>query len=320
MNNTTNSDIPATYDERKIQPFLSRMEDYKIGIVRWKVPSWNIPMFKWEAHKYFVSLVAQGDNYDQEVNAPNNTNNVFTYDEFVEQVNISLRLAFAALVLGHAEYDGETKAPEIVYNAETKLFSIVIKIMIAGHASIWTPTNTPNPITLYFSDSLFSLFRSFVSPAVNPTGYRAISILDTINNRYPNGYFLRDDDDPLGGYVVTRGSYPCLYAWQKLTRIIIMTTLPIQTEDIGSSNRLGAPIEQSILTDFEVEKSQQNLREPIYYFANNNKRFVNFTSNGPLKEMNLQIFWEDDDLGYNQLMIPPGGECYIKLQFVKKSP
>jgi hypothetical protein len=329
INNDTNHDMEATYDERKIQPFLSDMSDYKIGIIRWKVPSFYIPMFQFQANHFYVTLgLPNGDNYEQavtwEVGA--NTNNVYDYETFIYRVNMAFRLSFTALLAAHGVYNDLTAPPVIYYDSDTKNFMLAVEMKDADEGNIYAPDSIyVQPISIYFNANLFKLFNGFSNTFISSNGNRnyRINVLQTINNKYPPNHFysIPNAQQPVDGYIIMKTNYPCLFAWHKLARIIITTTLPIETEDIGartgSNSKLGLPISQAILTDFEVIKSDQALREPTYYFTNNDKRYVNFTANGPLKEMNLSIFWEDDELNVTRLVIPPGGECYIKLQFLK---
>ena len=100
------------------------------------------------------------------------------------------------------------------------------------------------------------------------------------------------------------------------------TTLPVETEDIGFKdspyNASGLPMNQAILTDFEVIKSEQNALDDIIFYSNNEKRYLNFASTGQLKEMDLSIYWETNDQKPIPLMLKPGEEANIKIQFCRR--
>ena len=332
MVNRTDSDIPATFHERRVQPILDEMSDYEIGIIRWKISGLSFPLFIWEEDKYFVSLSAGNEIYVQEVTNPHTNHAINYYEEFVDMVNAAFDRAWDELIEddAHPEYKDITSSPEILYDSGTKLFYIVTQIKEASQTSIYYPTarDDHEPIEIYFSTALWKLFRGFPSDEYNVhdnADYR-IHVLEAINNRRDQDYFYRptvpDGDLPKSGYVVTPTSFPCLNAWHSINRIIMTTTLPVETEDIGFKdspyNASGLPMNQAILTDFEVIKSEQNALDDIIFYSNNEKRYLNFASTGQLKEMDLSIYWETNDQKPIPLMLKPGEEANVKIQFCRR--
>ena len=97
----------------------------------------------------------------------------------------------------------------------------------------------------------------------------------------------------------------------------MLTTLPIESDDFGLPDASGFAFNNSILTDFEVAPSQK-VRDDIYHFSLTNQRYLNFKGFGELEEMNLSVFYEYNNNVLVPLMIPPGKEVYVKLQFRRK--
>ena len=332
MVNKTDEDIPATFHERRVQPILDEMSDYEIGIIRWKISGMKIPLFIWEAGKYYVSL-SVGDNvYIQEVTNQNLDDSIYYYEEFIDMVNAAFDRAWDELVHvdEHPEYKDITETPEILYDSNTKLFYIVTQIKEAEQASIYHPTarDDHTPIEIFFSTELYKLFRGFKCDeyhAMEHADYR-IHVMDVMNNKRPPEFFwlptIPDAELPKSGYVMTPTSFPCMNAWHSLNRIIMTTTLPVETEDIGmkdsSYNSSGLPMNQAILTDFEVVKNEQNALDDIIYYCTNEKRYLNFSSTGQLNEMDLSIYWETNSQKPIQLMLKSGEEANVKIQFCRR--
>lgn len=113
--------------------------------------------------------------------------------------------------------------------------------------------------------------------------------------------------------------YSSLHLWNTFSRILLVTTMPVEGELIGVKGQNGHNYNQVVLTDFEIPVDKDgNVREYVFFTPTGVPRYHNFTSNGVLRKMDLRVYFQTKDLQDFPLMIPPTFEVSVKLQFKRR--
>jgi len=154
---------------------LQDASEYKMSIVRFEVPGYELPLFVFDEGTYDVALEYKGVTYSVDVKyyptvdvspaAPNQEYyySVYDYQTFITMINTALHTAFALM---KADQPGvpATQPPYLTYDAATTLFTMVAPKEYAS--------NLANPIEITFNQTLFTFFESFESygiPEVFPS-------------------------------------------------------------------------------------------------------------------------------------------------------
>lgn len=158
LQNNTNNAIPAILNETKTSPILQDQENWKLSVVRFKLPLYNIPLFKFNTTPDFYQLTLKFESANPgtswtstqsvqfleddgvHLNTPDSNKNIYYYSQFINMVNYAFLLAYQDLQVHvngiHAiNLDHFTNAPQIQYDPVTKLFILVLPIENVGNAN-----------------------------------------------------------------------------------------------------------------------------------------------------------------------------------------
>ena len=348
ISNDTETSKEATFSETRINPVLSNMQDWLLAVVRFKVPSTSIPLFVFEeienppgtfTSPYYVGF-SIGNTYatpliqnivfdpiyanTTAVNRPY-SRFMYYYSSFLKMINDALLELFTT-----AKTNGAYTAllnpftdPEALY-FELDNTTSYLKLLLPYVAATGSPfvNDGTNPyINIHISKKLFYFLAGFNSKCLinPPLPFMDHVLLISEPEVYNNIIDLPAYQTlPARSVIQIYEDYSCLYLWNKLSRLLFTTSIPIEQELIGVKGQDGNNFQQTLLTDFEVIPNQNgNTRDYIFYFAEY-PRYQNFTSNGDLRNMDLKIYFQTNDLETFPLMIPPGFESTVKIQFKRK--
>ncbi len=363
LQNTTDRAIAANLSEVKTSPILDQMQDWKITICRFKLPLYNIPLFKFNTTPNFYQVTLKWESSNPGTSwtstqpvqylddngtlpvTPDAEKNIYYYNQFIHMVNYAMLLAYQDLQLNvngitGIDLDHFTASPEIKYDTDTKLFTLVFPIENVGAVnaglespydienSIWGAPPAPGQpiagnyhrISVIFNNNLFNFFNCFSAQRVDTGGMNYnyhLQIYQKKGDLVLGNYF--NEINPSEKYLLFKGDYPCLFSWHRLTRILFLTNMNIVSETV--STNIPALANQanrvSILTDYEISPSEQSNREYLFYWSQSDNRYTNFSGFGSLRQVNISVFYETLDGDYNPLFIPPNSDIYIKMQFTK---
>ena len=180
-------------------------------------------------------------------------------------------------------------------------------------------------VGIIFSNYLFNFFNGFPAyryeSAVTPNlYYYQLSLEHPLGIFQPADYFNEIPALQPARYFIQTASYPCLWSWQRLSKIIFLTTMPICAEFVSNNltGNYGTNLKQNLLTDYEVPATDQSVREYLYYFNQGSFRYASFSGSGRLDVINLSVYYMDSALNMRQLMISPNNVVDIKIYFRKK--
>ncbi len=197
INNNGDGAIEAKIKDDKLIPVIDAQEEWKLSVLRFKVPLYLIPLFKFNetVDWYQITLRFESMVDPVEITVPvlwlnddgvnlNNEKNIYYYSQFLHMVNSCLYTAWEALVnavfiqhrlitLSHF-----SDAPKIIYNSDTKLFSFVLPIKNVG-----APAPNPNLYSVFdFDNEIWDVPPANDTPIAN--NYHRVSII--FNNKLFN--------------------------------------------------------------------------------------------------------------------------------------
>jgi hypothetical protein len=223
---------PARFQQQFTQPIIDVPDDYYLSIVRFSIPTQNIPILIPEIQPfpntninntvYSVTLRYSGNDYQEFVqfvtetpNAPqpnpitaSNPNPnvtpyyyIYTYTNFLNMVNRALENAFTSI----AAPPGGAVAPYFQYNTSTE------KIELVAQEEFYN-LDDPNAIEIYMNYQCFTFFDGLASVfyGVNQTNGKDVQII--VRNDGNNYYYVGGmPNSPLGappGFENVQPGYP----------------------------------------------------------------------------------------------------------------
>lgn len=261
---------------------------------------------------------------------------IFYYNQFLTCVNLALgRLWDQAVALaGAPPWDAILDGAPISYSndeppffrlkAESEYLQLLTPyIATRDPASAFYPFN-PNGINILMNKKLFYFFSGFSSQLStagfggNPNLNYKLQIGNYLNGCTTEDCYIAYLPNDAFTYNVISQDYPSLFLWQTLTRIIITTTIQIETETVLTRDNQGRVNRQEVLTDFEIPQTQIGLREYIYFTPEGEPRWMNFKATGWLDRFDVRFFFQTKDLQIYPIIIPPSFEASIKLEFKRR--
>ena len=301
----------AVFNETRVEPVLNKPSDYDLAVVRFSIPSQNIPIFLWKENEFKVTISYQNFDFTTTlqwtVNSPAGSYDyygkaVWNYQDFIDSINVALKASFTNFVAGTPAFAHKpTTAPYMIYTAESELCSLIAeeKYDVSGTYA--------DPVYIYFNSSLMSYFPALqnYSDETDPIKAHYIKVKDNFNNVSVVGGIT---------YYEIKEEYTTLFLWNDLQKIVLETdSIPVNNELQGSQTNK----QRKVITDFEP-LSSVNDRSQIQYFPQGALRFYDLISDYPLKRMNLRIYWETKDGRTFPLYINDYDNCSVKLYFKKK--
>ena len=290
------------YKETRTVPILNNSSDYEIAVERFTIPYSSIPIFIWKSNDlYKIKMVYNNDIITKPLiyNGVNDTiynnNGIWSYQVFIDIINIALFECFADL---KALYPALpiTKAPFITFNSKNSLMTWNI------------PKSYENLIKVYFNVDLYYLLVSFQAfeLTIDDEQYFEMVCKDNVFNS------SIIDGVP---FYSTKQEYPTLSLIQNFQSIIFETdNIPVNSEQIADQvNSI-----RSILTDFEPIQEQTRDNE-LQYFPRGPLRFYDLDSFNELRKMDLKVFWSDKQNNIYPLYINKNKILSLKLLLRKKN-
>lgn len=279
-----------------------------------------------------VLLVPDFENNELTIRPQRNF--IYYYSSFLGMVNNTL-INLWADVLADAAYNALTanltdlEGPYFELKQADSFINIVLPMDQTRANPCPFIDDGVNPyINIHMSQKLFYFFSGFPSKLLSPTHGPIIGEtpyllhFGTPQNAYTRVYTLTQWGTTFPNpriVTIIPQDYSCLYLWQKLSRILLTTSIPIEQELVGVRDLNGNNFTSQILTDFEIPPVRDgSQRDYIYFFPEGPLRYTNFTSNGPLRRFDIRIMFQTNDLQTFPLELPPGFEATVKLQFKRR--
>lgn len=310
ISNKENNDLRAEFSENRTVPILNKGDDYDLAVVRFDLPTINIPIFIWKPNEFFVSITYLTNIFTREVPFISNQNNIseygqaiWQYQDFVDCINAGYLLCFqdfqaSAVYLTIPVIDRPTEPPRMIYNGITKKCSIFARLQY--------DITKPNPIYVYFNTSLGTYFPAFQNYGneINPILSHYLKFKDNRNNIINfrgNSYFRLSEE------------WKELFLWNDMQKILFETdSIPVSNELISGQKH----ITRKVLTDFEP-LSDINDKSSIQFFPRSDLRFYSMFSGLELRKIDMRVFWQSKDGKVYPLYLTYNDKLTIKLYFKK---
>lgn len=302
----------ATFSENRTDPVLTKSDEYEVSLIRFSIPSSNIPIFLWNEN-FSVSITYNNIIFttplifvpSRNSNVPPNIGKaIYDFRDFLDIINVALETSFINFTLNPIYLtipiiDRPTEPPIMVYDSSIQLISIYTQPQY--------DITKPTPINIYFNTFLFIYFPSFQNfgNEFNPVLAHYINIKDNGNNlENING----------SQYIRTTQEYNDLFLWNDFQNIIFETdNIPVDTELLGTQKN----ITRKVLIDFEPI-SQINDHSVIQFYPQSNLKLYDLISNIELRKIDIRIFWNTKSGETYPLILNKGDLLTIKILFRKK--
>jgi len=316
------------FDETRVRDILKTPWDYDMAVARFDIPSSTLPIWVWPGDdQYEVSLEWQGTTvtsfvtyagdgnaeapYGLSINTYQGLSDVIT--EAIQDCSDQLAAIYPGPGLDWLNYAGPP--PKMAYNPETNIFEFRVPYDTPdGGEGNWTTNQTgvpdPNDISLNFSRSLARVMRSFQTRITNdPSTYYQLLIKDNGNN------VVQDQiTPPPPREFVMYQQYVALYDINDFDSLIFRTNrIPVNSELDGGQRDAN----RHILTDFKI-RIQEYIEGTIQYEPRL-YRYYPLMTNSRLREIDLQVFWQDKKGTERPLYLDAGETATVKIQFRRKS-
>jgi len=178
MANNTNNYIEASYNETRITPILTGMQNYQACIAYFKIDLQNsLPLFIWEdatsaVHGYWVGMEHNGVSVDLplvydpvtadvDINTKLDNNQVFKYVYNIQTLIYTLNTTLTALYLA---VGGANHAPFCYLEETTNKINFVFDAL----DSYFPNGADPLQFRLYFNNKLYSFFSALPAKNLKP--------------------------------------------------------------------------------------------------------------------------------------------------------
>jgi hypothetical protein len=328
LTNNSNKSVPCISTQTLTSAIIDKPSDYYFAVAKFSMDGASIPIFNFVNNAYWVTIGYNGYYATYPVvyvpydfNRPDQS--VYSYQEFINEINNALTLAFNDASANASGWPGgASAAPYMIYSPRAGgLCSLLAQTAYDSTAS--------TPIQIFMNTTLYYFFDNMLVKFLGEglSTYRDFQILvqDLHNNTtaidpsIPSGYYRMDQE------------YPRLYSWWDTESIVFKSSLIgvreeyVPTTNISSSlvgaNTAGSGTSQaSNLTDFTASfpiTDPGGYRSQLVYFPPF-YRLIDLLSNN-VRGIDISVYWVDKTNTQRIYYIPPNQTVSMKFAFLKKS-
>ena len=322
------NDPQVRFSETRTQPILSDCSKYNMSIIRFTMDGAGSDLPMWiptianvsvdaDVTIYNVSVIIGGVKntvpltWTTEVNGASYGSSkyyfCYTYSHFCDIFNSAIALAVKNIT-------ATVKAPRLVYNGVTNLFSLYCD------STVWGTT-----AQVYFDANLYQLLRNFNNIYTPNSAPFTNEIL--IQNNLTN-IFTGDDATK---YIVMTQDYPSTDAiWSPVQSIVFTSSLiPIVAEQIGqpiifSNNNNVSPLTsqaqfQQTITDIALPLQRSSDYKGFVEYAPNPYRMINLSdSKTEIRQIDISVFYKDRYGKLYPVTLANGASVSMKIMFRHK--
>lgn len=245
-----------------------------------------------------TSAIGVGQNFSQIVDS-GKTGNIYTYQKYLNEINRAFEEAFQQMVTTYGAGYTPTQAPKVIYNAEAKLFQMIVEGAYLQN----------NKFLIDFNYNLNQLFLFNNYEDSNNPGFYLLEVLNNYTNAIVGTGSITT---PQFLYVEQQTS--TTYQFWNLARIIIATSkMGVNGDSEGSSgnNQILA------ITDFTPDTTELSPNSIIIYspFV---LRFYQMYQTSSLTKLDLSLLVGDKAGNVYPLQLQGnGGYASVKLEWRK---
>jgi hypothetical protein len=314
--------IDASIDVSLEKPILKRCSDYKLTIIRFRIPLDTIyPAFTFEKLNFNVTLRFNNSFYPATINV---STPIYSINEFLANINTLFYAAYALLSGNYPSRFPYRSPPYILLNQDR--FSLVVPV------SFYDPTTGNPDVVISVSDDLFYYIGGLpAKPSVYDQQYYDLYLFVKRPYLSPdydiNGIAVQTSTSGLTKYnsYIIDSEFSTGFRFNNIQSIILTSNIPTRQEQLPliSNNLVNSNISYistfSILNDFSIhiERFGQQY-ETLIYYPQSQFRWIDLISDGQLDRLSFTFWYQRNDQTIHKIMIKPGDSCNIKLYFVNK--
>jgi hypothetical protein len=313
--------VRAEYKENRTEAILAVPNEWEMGVVRFSVPSDNIPLFNFLNNTYkvrlydpafpanvYIAFVTYTTIHGPSPYGPT-FQPIFTYSEFIDRINVALSSAYAILKGVNAAFPGTLGNPPLLqYDPVSKIVSLYAEI--AG----WDNNVATHPLAgrILFNESLLAYFpglQTNIFPISFP-GYTNIVVRSRVGNTVTYNTLQ---------YYIMQSDFIDVLNWDEVAQVVITTTsVPIIPEQKAVGNNQNA-VFQALLTDFNFAGVGFREAGRLTFYNQANIRYYDMISDHPMTQFDLQFQFADLAGNIFPIFISQGDSANIKILFKRKS-
>jgi len=339
---------PAIYKQSLTQPILYNPHEYYLAVVRFSIPTQNIPIFIAEIQPFpnvnllntiysvtiqTSALNSSGQTFIQFITTTPNARQsapltpshpiadktafyyVYEYTDFLKMINTALQTAFTNMPVKPPG----SAAPYFIYDSTNEEISLVAQ-------TAFYDINSPGHIEVYVNYPLLTFLDGI------PTNFYGVGLANGLDFRFNienlhNNFYNPPDIAPAipPAYYIMNQNYHTLADWNSFKSLqIVSNLLPIKQEFIPDFNRLdqntGVVNSQGILADFvPIINLGPEARTTVEFVLDGPYRAINLYSGIPITAVDIFIYWTDQFGNQYLLDIPFNQVATLKLVFIRKS-
>jgi len=310
----------AEFNSTRSDTILDKCSDYKLAITRFTVPS-NIPnllmpsdvilaqsynvAIQWEATVITERLEyvpwRVGDFYPR---------SIYSITHWIAMVNTAYKKAHLAMKIAEPTYSPIIE-PFLVFNRD-KASSVGFYI-----PAEFIHTNT-NSARILMSGNVQLIGLNGIPARADFTDFNIygtphwVYVDDWLYNRYTSA----SPDPPGQDFYIINSEFDPRENFNQITNIIFSTSsIPTAPELIAGNSA----VTRRIITDFTIAGQISNVGTPITYTPSGPLRYYNMISDGPLRDIDLQVFIEYQNNELIPLYLLSGDSFELKIEFIKRT-
>lgn len=355
FSSTTSGNIPIEFREARNSPFVSKAKDYYLSVVRFQIDSYGLPSYMANiqpnqnnrdlmiesvtleadiagvktAYQTFLQWIPRNESAKIPV-PPNQTETGFQdlstdyyfgnhFGYFCDLVNIALGQSYLALKTAHAAtFPSPPNLPPFLYwNSDS------LKAVMYANEAEFNPSQV-NRINIYFNRPLYAFFNSFKSIANTTTATSGRNYLLLMDTDQYNGKNQETINSSV--YIKLEQDWSTIANWTPVASVVFTSsTLPIVPSQqsaplVYNEGQLLTNSNNSnfarILTD--IASNDLVYKPNLLYVPSAEYRFVDLTTDSPINNIDVQVFWKDRFGILRPMYLLSGISCTMKIMFQKK--
>jgi hypothetical protein len=309
--NSTDTHIPATIDIGLEKPVLKNASDYKLSIVRFECPLYDVlPSYDLTSLTLKGGIFYNGNSYLVTYSGPVYNN---TINDFVAILNNIMSQSYSIFLSANPSFPANTP-PYFFYEPRDRLFRLVVQKQVAQ----------ANNLYILIHQDIFVYISSFPYLNTSPiSDCFAFNIIQLDNNIYNSPIYPSTNNSAFIQYQ----EYPTDSVFNSLQSVIITSNLPVRFEflpqptaqSVQTFNNLSYISSFPILTDFLVPVNRFGDQfSTLYYLPTAEFRWADFIYNQAIDRLSFTFYYQNKNQQTYPLLLHPRTTASIKLYLKHK--
>lgn len=242
---------------------------------------------------------------------------VYNVNYVIAAINLAMSEAFTDLKAAYNAIYG-VNAWESNTNLGQKPFGTKydeVSRLLTVYADTLNYTNNPNAVELIFTRGMIDFFCGNAFDRITD------NLLPNSLSLFFDVGFYDSNIVSLGGdlFISNVSSYDTTEIWYNIKQIVIISNkLGVRLLDVSLNYEVSAPIFRNVVLDFDyvIDNNNNSPGSRVNYLANNN-RWIDIQFDGPIKEIDFEIFYRRKDDTLIPLQLRPGDSFSVLCLFAK---